>query len=388
MCMRLRHRGSIKTPNTRTPTPTTHPADSPQLSTTMTEEVEHPIIRSSTSVRAFHNLGDVCAVAVFPDTRRMAMNSSDGMLRLWDLKTGVMLKEMEGRGDAMRDVALSRDGQLIASSDDAGYVTAWHGDTGRPLTQTFKAHSGSCSLDFSPDGTTLATTSWDGTGLWSTETWQQVGSPIGCAYAHCIRYSPSGELLAIATYQNIQIWNPVTRQCIIKLAGGVPSASLVWTPDSARLLSADRDNTAIRQWDSSTWRQLSDIWKGSTGYPWWFAVNCNGTVVASPAAHNQVRLWRLSDRRTIAIFQHSDTPCCVTFSTDGKHILAGGKDNKVSEWAVPEHAWPEDAPRDFNTEAQDSDTKAQDSDTKAQYSDSETQDLATKVSFPPFSLIM
>ena len=274
------------------------------------------------------------------------------MLRLWDLKTGVMLNEMEARGDPMRDVALSRDGKLIAGIDDAGYVTAWHGDTGRPLTQAFRAHSSICSLDFSPDGATLATASqeyYDATKLWSTETWQQVqGSLTNCHHVQCVRYSPSG-LLAIATYQNIQIWHPVTRQCIIKLAEGVPSVSLVWTPDGTCLLSADRDNTAIRQWDSSAWRQLGDIWKGRTSYPWRFAVNCNGTVVASPAADNQMRLWRLSDRRTIAIFQHSDTPYCVTFSTDGKHILAGGKDKKISEWAVPEHAWPEDVPTDQAT---------------------------------------
>jgi hypothetical protein len=25
---------------------------------------------------------------------------------------------------------------------------------------------------------------------------------------------------------------------------------------------------------------------------------------------------------------------------DGKYILAGGQDKSISEWAVPEHAWP------------------------------------------------
>ncbi|OJA17715.1 hypothetical protein AZE42_13047 [Rhizopogon vesiculosus] len=71
-------------------------------------------------------------------------------------------------------------------------------------------------------------------------------------------------------------------------------------------------------------------------------MNCNGTVVASPTTDNHIRLWRLSDWQTIAIFQRSDSPYCVTFSMDGKYILAGGKDKKILEWAVPEHAWPED----------------------------------------------
>jgi WD40 repeat protein len=315
----------------------------------MSEEAMHPIIRSSTPVRVFDNPGDVAAVAVFPDRRRVAMNSSDGMVRLWDLEGGVMLKELEGRGDPMRDMALSRDGQLIASSDNIGYVTAWHADTGRSLTQAFKAHSDPCSLDFSPDGATLATgsTSECAVKLWSTVTWEQQGAQINCdGGVNCLRYSPSGELLAIATTYGVNVSNTATQQRVASLEQGVPSMSLAWTPDSKRLLSGDSDNTTIREWNTLTWTQVADIWKGRTDYPWRFAVNRNGTVVASPATDNCLRLWRLSDRRTIAIFQHSDSPCCVTFSMDGRHIFAGGKDKRISQWTVPEYAWLEDASKD------------------------------------------
>ncbi|OJA08356.1 hypothetical protein AZE42_07424 [Rhizopogon vesiculosus] len=129
--------------------------------------------------------------------------------------------------------------------------------------------------------------------------------------------------------------------CIASFAQG--SVSLVWTPDGKRLLSGDRGGTTIREWDSSCLKQVGEIWKGDTGNTWCFAVNCNGTIVASPTTENRVRLWQLSDRRTIAIFQHSDFPCCITFSTDGRHILTGGKDKKISKWKVPEHAWPDNA---------------------------------------------
>src|SRR5882757_8031472 len=176
------------------------------------EEVAHPIIRSSTPVRAFHNPDDVAGVVIFPDRRRMATNSKDGFLRLWDLKDGVMLKEMDARGEAMRDMALSQDGQLIASCDYGGYVIAWHGDT---LIEVFRNQLGACSLDFSPDGATLAIGSYASTALWNTKSWQLLGEPLdtksresiyssvsGCNL-QCVRYSPSGELLAIATEKHI-----------------------------------------------------------------------------------------------------------------------------------------------------------------------------------------
>jgi len=318
----------------------------------MTDEAAHPIVRSSIPVRKFDDLGEVSAVAVFPDRRRMATSSSDGMVRMWDLKNGVLLKELEGRGDAMVDMALSRDGQLIASSDRGGYVIAWHGNTGKALTRPFETHSYICSLDFSPDGAMLATGSLDCTvKLWSAETWQVQGSPMSCSKGvHCVRYSPSGKLLAVATNSHIQVWDSDQRVCIADFGPWqCPAVSLVWTSDSTRLLSGDRQGSTIREWSSSTWKQVGDIWKGDTGDTWRFAVNCDGTVIASPTTDNRVRLWRLSDRRTIAIFQHSDFPSCITFSVDGKHILAGGKDKRISEWAVPEHAWPANALMDLST---------------------------------------
>jgi WD40 repeat protein len=319
----------------------------------MTEEVAHFITRSSTPVREFDNLGDVPAVAVLPEGRRMATASADGILRLWDLKNGVLLKELEGLGREMGSMALSRDGQLIASCDNGGNVSAWDVDTGRRVIRGFRPHeSSSCLLDFSPDGATLATASGQMTKLWSTETWQMQGKPIDCGFSvNCVRYSPSGQLLAIATIpelqswdpkDTIQIWNPATRQRIAKFGEGATSVSLLWTPDGTCLLSIG--NPTIRQWDSSTWKQVGHIWKGNVGSC--IAVNCNGTLVAYPTTCNQVRIRRLSDEQTIAIFQHSDLPYCTTFSVDGKHILAGGEDKKISQWAVPKHAWPEDIPKD------------------------------------------
>ncbi|OAX33103.1 WD40 repeat-like protein, partial [Rhizopogon vinicolor AM-OR11-026] len=156
----------------------------------------------------------VAAVAVFPDGRRMAANSLDGMVRLWDEWRYVKGKGCDwvvGGHVPMRDMALTRDGEIVACSDESGYTT-------------------------------------------------------------------------------------------------------------------------VREWDSSTWKQVGDIWKGLNGDPWRLAVNCNGAVVASLSTNNHIRLWRLSDRQTIAIFRHHGSPCCVTFSMDGKHILVAGKDKKISEW--------------------------------------------------------
>ncbi|KAG2052487.1 WD40 repeat-like protein [Suillus hirtellus] len=239
------------------------------------------IIPSTTPIRTFEDHeGHIIADVVFPDKRRMITGSYDKTLRLWDLETGVVLKKMEGYRGWVLALAVSRDGQIIASGDTTGEVFAWHGETGESIVQSIKAHSYQItSVDFSPDGTK--------------------------------------ERVAYLT--TTTSWN----------------MSLAWTPDGTRLLSGGyktKDN--ILEWDTSTWQQVGHPWEGHTDYINAIAIHPTGTLVASASRDRYIRLWRLLDQRTIAIFQHSSILRCVTFSVDGKYILSGGEDNKISEWAI------------------------------------------------------
>ncbi|KIK47413.1 hypothetical protein CY34DRAFT_799363 [Suillus luteus UH-Slu-Lm8-n1] len=300
------------------------------------------MIPTTIPLRQFKDHEDfIRAVTVFCDRRLMVTGSRDGTLRLWDLKTGTALKKMEGhRNDVTRLAVSLGDGQLIASGDANGGLIAWHGETGEKLTQTIKAHFDFItSLDFSPDGAVLVTSSSDGMiKLWDTTTWQMQGHPIQCIGSSiCVRYSPSGELLAIATSIDIEIHNSSTRECVAKFKGHAQyNFFLAWTPDGTHLLTGgDSHDPTIREWDASTWQQVGDPWMGhSPEYISSIAVHPASDLVAS-ASHEKLILWRLSNRQTIAIFHPSAWVRCATFSVDGKHILSGGNDNMISEWAVP-----------------------------------------------------
>jgi WD40 repeat protein len=99
------------------------------------------------------------AVAVFPDKGRMVV-ACNRTRHLWDLKTGVVLKKIEGHRDQVLVLAVSRDEQLVASGDRNREIIVWHGETGGSLTQPIKAHTDKIiSLHFSPDGGVLTTDS-------------------------------------------------------------------------------------------------------------------------------------------------------------------------------------------------------------------------------------
>ncbi|KAG1722175.1 quinon protein alcohol dehydrogenase-like superfamily [Suillus paluster] len=131
---------------------------------------------SATPIRTFKDdEGSVLAVAGFSDKRRMVTLSDDGMLRLWDLRKGVVLNKTEGhRRSSVYALAVSRDGQVMASSG-SGQLMTWDGNTGEPLNPPTRVESHLQSLDFSPDGTVLAAGCWDDPTIreWDSSTWKQ-----------------------------------------------------------------------------------------------------------------------------------------------------------------------------------------------------------------------
>ncbi|KAG1731643.1 WD40-repeat-containing domain protein [Suillus paluster] len=345
------------------------------------------LIPSTIPVRVFEDHeARVSAVAVFSDKRRMVTCSYDTTLRLWDLTTGVVLKKMEGHHSRVRALAVSRDGQFIASGDTNGELFVWDGETGEPLTEAISAHTGwILSLDFSSDGKVLASGSTDSTTkLWNTSTWKLEGNAINCGTSvRCVRYFPAPHSysrehlqLAIATEHNIQIYhagyddwdynsyyaaytsnlrnrnnygyyghysdnsynNPKTKADFSSsfqaqhknTVPGLHNYSLAWTPDGYLLTGGDHQDPTIRKWypNSSTWTQYNGPWS------------------ASASDDNHVRLLRFSDLRTIAVFKHSGEVNCVIFSADGRHILSGGVDKKISQWSASEDALPEDGSKD------------------------------------------
>jgi len=281
----------------------------------------------------------------------MVTGSYDKTLCLWNSKDGVVLKKMKEHRAQVTAVAVSGNSRLIASGDWDGKLIAWDGDTGESLEIIEAHHKVITSLDFSPDSAVLVTVSHEGTiKSWRTDTWQIIGNPIYVGERiYCVRFSPSGKFLAIATIQHVQICNSSAGlECIAEITAF--SYSLAWTPDGTRLLTGNFNHT-IREWDTSTWKQVGDSWSGHTNTICDLAVNSTGTLLASASRDNHVRLWRISDQRTVAAFCHSHAVCSatfsvyrVTFSVNGEYILCGGADTNITEWRVPEDVLLEDKP--------------------------------------------
>jgi WD40 repeat protein/DNA-binding SARP family transcriptional activator len=119
------------------------------------------------------------ASALSPDGSTLAIEATDGALRLLDLKSG-RVRTLAGRQNPrLRVGAFSPDGQTLATWDEDDSVVLW--DVRRRVEiETLPGHSGGgLGQVFSPDGRTLYTASLDSTVIiWDTAGDRRLGRPF------------------------------------------------------------------------------------------------------------------------------------------------------------------------------------------------------------------
>jgi len=135
----------------------------------------------------------VWQVTFSPDGKTLVSSSEDTTIKVWDTGTGALIRTLTGHSERVMSVALSPDGKLLASGSDDASVRLWEVETGKlirkimrvdtllellaPVVKLFGSreiggHSYAVrAVAFSPDGKMLASASADPVvKLWNVET--------------------------------------------------------------------------------------------------------------------------------------------------------------------------------------------------------------------------
>jgi len=250
-----------------------------------------------------------------------------------EISDGILLKSFIGHNGFVNAIAISPDGQMLATGSSDKKVILWNVATGNQLRQLVGHSDRVISLDFSSNGTMLASGSEDNyVILWNTLTGATVRKIYQYAAPNSIVFSPNNQSIAagLSNYY-LSIWNVSSGALIVNLSTGYTGfpgiSSIDFSPNGTRIVGF-YGRSEIRMWDVNS---SSGLWvvQITPVYAGFVCFRPDGNSFASSAYTLDLR--RTSNGSVIRQFENTGGyPVC--FSMDGQKLVSGG--NEVKIWEV------------------------------------------------------
>jgi WD40 repeat protein len=171
--------------------------DSKQLATSGTEPAVWEVATEKLLGVDTGQTGAVRGIAFSPDGKLVAASNGRGAVRAWEAKTGKVIATLKEPGCPGETLAFSPDGKMVLTTG-ANAVCRWNLATEKADVTVFKTESDFFATAISPDQKTLATGGGDGAVLlWDIATGKQIATLTKHKYrVLAIAFSPDGNLVA------------------------------------------------------------------------------------------------------------------------------------------------------------------------------------------------
>lgn len=306
---------------------------------------------------------DVWSVTFSPDGSRLASAGEDRKIRLWDVLSHQPIgKPLQGHDDAIFSVVFSPDGRLLASASRDRSVRLWNASTGESVGSPFRGHEELVhDVVFSPDSQVVASASRDNSiRFWAVNEriradprqrgrfigGNQIGEPLRGHRDDVskLAFSPDGSRLASASWdKTVAIWDlptvlthhPPPRIGEPYDTADHPVNSVAFSADGRLLASAGGDST-VRLWDAFKHIPIGTSLEGHRRPVHSVAFSPEGGLIASASEDGTVRLWNTASGKQVKILDaHKNGASSVAFSPDGQWLASGGSDYTVKLWQAP-----------------------------------------------------
>ncbi len=244
-----------------------------------------------------------------------------------------------GQSSGVGSLDFSPDGSLLASTGDDGTIRLWDVATGQ-MMQVFQGGAGYMSgLDFSPDGQLLAAIEQDATiAFWdlsSRQVSRRIDDPGLDACG--VEFSPDGTMMASGHVDGIvRLWDVGSGEPVRELRGLEElSCSVAFSPDGSRIASGGGGaDFRVLIWEVSSGELLHKL-GGHTANVYRVAYSPDGASLASASGDRTIRVWDAgSGELRYTLVADEFKMSAVDFSPDSSLLVSGGIDGLVRLWDV------------------------------------------------------
>jgi WD40 repeat protein len=243
-------------------------------------------------------------------------------VRIVDALTGDIVNRFVGHNCRLVSIDWSPDGSKIVSSSYDGLSFIWDVETGELIQYGRFGVEIGVGVFWNPDSTMIASIGSGGKNafVWSAETGKILFAlPEHQDFTTSVVWNPTGTRLATSALDNtIRIWDVETQEEILLLEAESQIYWVDWSPDGSSLASANRDGT-IQIWDATNGELLSIIntGAGSIEIVLW---SPDGTKLASANADGLITIWDTSGERLETMQSHVRGTISIAWNPDSREI--------------------------------------------------------------------
>lgn len=289
-----------------------------------------------------HTTSTHAGVAFSPDGQYVLSGGTEPATRLWNRRTGQMVREFVGSGVGTMSAAFSPDGTKVLTTVGLPNPGArlWRTETGELVRDLRWSGSWPMSAAFSKDGKRIAAGAQDSrVRIFDEATGGLVRTLVGSGWMRTVAFSPKAPLLACGSSDgNARIFNHENgQQSQTFFAEAGPVVRVAFSPDGKTLLVAWGDGLA-RLFDVPSFKQREEFFTRAA-FLESAAYSPDGQFILTgegwPAFTST--LWDAQTVQPLRVFaDHRSAVGAVGFSADGASILTAGE--RVREWSISDLA--------------------------------------------------